>query len=1223
MSSITFSEIMKFYPAHNDFVYQELKSACQGGCLIPFVGAGLSVFCGYQSWPAVLRQLTEYVFDPTTKAEVEAMISAGQLLEAAQVIQDSYRQMSKLLRKIIDYDKIKNCDHDRLCASAAYVLPYLFGSGLVMTTNFDRVLEEIYDGCRKKFGNIITPYAPDLLTQARQNNSHCLFKLHGDIGPEIHDINKLVFTQKQYDQAYVDGGRLMTELPQWFQSKKLLFLGCSLAMDRTMEVLQRATAANPGLDHYAILACPPEDIPRRHRELGELGISAIYYPDGSHEAVRVILERLLEDTDHAAYEELNRHARKTASTSSASRRFMYDADYISFVGRKDELTRLRDFCQHTEQVSWWAVTGPGGMGKSRLVYQFTNEQEAAGWTIHWLKHSDYDDLTHWMPPTDRCIVVADDVQAHIQVIGSWIASVSARLRSEKLRILLLERSGKDLASAKWAELLQSDSPYDDTISSKCYCPDFLSLGPLSDDDLKAIMMDFAKVSGKPLAGPDHANRLLQALKNIDGGLQRPMYALAITDAWCNDEDPTHWSKERILDTLINRELKFYYDRLRSLSSVSKLMQAELENLLARSCTVPVLPLDQITDAEYPKLSQKAGKLDMDLPELLRQTGAVQKIVVHIEIGTPENWAERKETVEAIFLDCPDLVKEYLVLRQAFAKGHLDLLLPENWDNNPLALLFLSRLLLDYPERLGESDEFLTKFFAGDPASEFPARIYSHLLFGVTAQLPEKSIQALNRLEKLCDRFHADEEIAVEYAQGLVNQSTEQVLEKCVRSVDKLKRLYKAFPASEALMVLYAQGLFNLTAEQALEDCAHTIDKLGLLHEQLPKSKELAVVNAQGLVNLTAKQTLRENVHNVDKLRLLHEEFPTSEELAVTYADGLFNMTTEQTLEDCVRSADQLKLLHEQFPASKELAITYGHGLINLSNKQELTDCIRSVDELRLLYEQAPDSGELAVNYAMGLFNLTIGQTAKDCALSVDELRLLHERFQANEEIALIYAQGLVNQSPKQTLEDCGRNVDRLRLLHEQFSASEALLDAYARGIVTLTAKQESKDCARSVDKLRLLHERFPTSENLAVRYGKGLVNLSVDQALEDQMSSMARLRPLREQFSESEELAVVYGQSLVNLSLAQTREADILESLNQSQKLLTQFPQSAEVQLSYAQTQFNLTLKQEGEALCRTVEQLREFLLAHPDANPKFQTALDTYLGEHPTHTERYGLLRI
>ncbi len=46
----------------------------------------------------------------------------------------------------------------------------------------------------------------------------------------------------------------MQELPKWFQNKKLLFLGCSLAMDRTMEVLQQAAVDNPGLDYYAILA---------------------------------------------------------------------------------------------------------------------------------------------------------------------------------------------------------------------------------------------------------------------------------------------------------------------------------------------------------------------------------------------------------------------------------------------------------------------------------------------------------------------------------------------------------------------------------------------------------------------------------------------------------------------------------------------------------------------------------------------------------------------------------------------------------------------------------------------------------------------------------------------------------------------------------------------------------------------------------------------------------
>ena len=213
MGNITFSEIMKVYPAHNISVYDELKTACQKQYLIPFVGAGLSAFCGYKGWPGVLKQLAKYIYDSSIRGHVEALIEAGDLLQAAQDIQDNYPRMSKELPKIIDYSKVKNCDNDRWYASAAYVLPYLFGSGLVMTTNFDRVLEEAYDKGHSKFGNIITPYEADRLTQIRQSNPHCLFKLHGDIGPEVHDIERLVFTQSQYDRAYADDGPLMRELP--------------------------------------------------------------------------------------------------------------------------------------------------------------------------------------------------------------------------------------------------------------------------------------------------------------------------------------------------------------------------------------------------------------------------------------------------------------------------------------------------------------------------------------------------------------------------------------------------------------------------------------------------------------------------------------------------------------------------------------------------------------------------------------------------------------------------------------------------------------------------------------------------------------------------------------------------------------------------------------------------------------------------------------------------
>ena len=255
MSNITFSEIMDFYPRHNQSVFEDLKKNYQRGSLIPFVGAGLSVFCGYLGWQQVLKKLTEFIFEDDIKVNASKMIEDNKLLQAAQTIYDNYPRMLIELRKIIDYDKIANCDPGDWYTSAAYVLPYLFDKSIVMTTNFDRVLEEVYDRCHVKFGRVVSPHEPDILSQIRQAAPHCLFKLHGDIGPDTYDIDKLVFTQKQYDAAYHSDGPLMKELPLWFQNKRLLFLGCSLMQDKTMDVLQQVTKANPGLDHYAILAC--------------------------------------------------------------------------------------------------------------------------------------------------------------------------------------------------------------------------------------------------------------------------------------------------------------------------------------------------------------------------------------------------------------------------------------------------------------------------------------------------------------------------------------------------------------------------------------------------------------------------------------------------------------------------------------------------------------------------------------------------------------------------------------------------------------------------------------------------------------------------------------------------------------------------------------------------------------------------------------------------------
>lgn len=176
-----------------------------------------------------------------------------------------------------------------------------------------------------------------------------------------------------------------------------------------------------------------------------------------------------------------------------------------------------------------------------------------------------------------------------------------------------------------------------------------------------------------------------------------------------------------------------------------------------------LPIGQIADDEYPKLYARACKLDMTFPELLRQIGIVHKMEVYTGTSGMQEQTEQREIIDAVLQDCPDLVKEYLVLRQALDKGLLELLFPKDWDNDPSQLIFLGRLFLDYPERLEENQRFWTVFLNGAPRSESAAWVYGIFLFAITGQFSGIKRQVLGRLEKLYGRFHTSRKIAVIYA----------------------------------------------------------------------------------------------------------------------------------------------------------------------------------------------------------------------------------------------------------------------------------------------------------------------------------------------------------------------------------------------------------------------------------------------------------------------------
>ena len=935
MANLKFQDVIGFYQANNDAVYKDLKTAYHGGKLTPFVGAGLSVFCGYKLWPNVLKELSAFIPDEGPKREALEMIERFEYLEAAEHIQKHYRPMLRRLQGIVRYDKLESCPTERLYSSAAWVLPYLFHNRPLMTTNFDGVLEYVFSRQEHAFERMVEPHDPSMLTQIRQQDIHGLFKLHGDIGRETTSLDRLVFTKSQYDSAYCENGKLMEELKQWYQNQTLLFLGCSLSMDKTMEVLRDVASANPGIRHFAIVGCKPEQRSELLDRFIELGIDAIFYDDSNHDAVRVILENLLYETDQNAYQQLDDEMRRFVGPVKRDDVLMYDAGRIKYVGRTTELEALERFCSSPVNNEWWAVTGPGGMGKSRLIYEFTNKKQKEGWQILWFSREQHYRLTDLQLPAENTIVVLDDVQADTQTAGEWLKAMRTHRRANRLRILLIEREGADYGSADWLRVLRSGNPYSDPLAPWCHNKAFLHLKPLTDGDLKAIMESCAEALGKSI---DSA-ALLTALDRVDGGLRRPLYALAIAEAACGGEEPLHWDPERVLDEMLDRELAFHYESLRYVLKQDPTLtqQQELELLMAQCCIYGHLSVDAVTKETYPHLTDcMAGRSPA---EFFRCLG-----LLHVEEGK-----------SVLRMNCPDLIKEHLVLRLAFEQNTLELL-PDGWHLDLNWLSFLYRLWLNCPDRLKDEAAFWDRFFSAPPASGLPAWLYGDLLWGCAGAFPPLALRAVDALDILYRADSKDKQIAECYAKGLFNLSNSQSPEDCAATVERLKDLYDAHSENTEVAVRYAKGLAKLFCDQSPKDQCATVERLKDLYDAHAENAEVAVLYTISLVYLFCDQTPEELAATVDQLESLYNKHSNNQEITQYYAGCLVDLALSQTEEAAVRhTLARSRAVLDQHSDGPDIQLAHAMTWFNLTLVQSEADIPTTVSDIAAFLQSHPDA----------------------------------------------------------------------------------------------------------------------------------------------------------------------------------------------------------------------------------------------------------------------------
>ncbi len=275
----------------NERVFDELKRACNRGFVIPFVGAGMSSGAGLPGW-------RKYLLDKGEAGGLDREALKGRLDngEYEEVMNDVVEALTiAVFERDFERDFTLPEEGEEI-AGAVALLPELFDC-TVVTTNFDRLLERVYSDAGKGFTEKCTGRGTtDAFFRAIPAGERHLLKLHGNIDNPAERI----LSRDEYDEAYGQDWNIDKNYPlprvldRLFSSYSLLFLGCSLAADRTIQTFLSVVGTRKAETlprHYAVIPSPDEEDQRREidQRLADANISPIWFPDSAFEHVEQIL----------------------------------------------------------------------------------------------------------------------------------------------------------------------------------------------------------------------------------------------------------------------------------------------------------------------------------------------------------------------------------------------------------------------------------------------------------------------------------------------------------------------------------------------------------------------------------------------------------------------------------------------------------------------------------------------------------------------------------------------------------------------------------------------------------------------------------------------------------------------------------------------------------------------------------------------------------------------
>lgn len=383
--------------------------------------------------------------------------------------------------------------------------------------------------------------------------------------------------------------------------------------------------------------------------------------------------------------------------------FQFKAAYTTFIGREQEIQQLDEFVRVDNDylIRWLMVTGPGGIGKSRLALEYCQKIRQQGFDAGFLTAENLYRLQDYQPEKPTLIVI-DYVAAQSNLVSSVILDLHRRQttnnplpRNKNLRLLLLERDiSYDTNNNNgnwWKDFKKNAEVWSCGFLLNEHNQPILSLSGFNDDKLWQIIEEVYQKSKSEII-PFDREEILTQLYRLDPR-KRPLFAffvgVALADG--NYGNLREWNVHNLLDSLLAREKKEFWQPHESYERKEPKLH---ENLLAMVTLTQGLPQDTIS--EFCESIAKEGKWLPPEPDI-----DLYKSMAQIR--------EDEQTDETVWEGLqPDLLGEYFVLiriedwlhsiNKNKAKKEVIALIQSAWDTSPEEVKdFIDRTLRDYTE----------------------------------------------------------------------------------------------------------------------------------------------------------------------------------------------------------------------------------------------------------------------------------------------------------------------------------------------------------------------------------------------------------------------------------------------------------------------------------------------------------------------------------------------